>query len=127
MTFFSMFYMIMDRGSSSYPSYCPVKAVRQNKNFFDADLQLMNNAERERQLQKQKKRRRQGREDEVLKRLEKFKAAFSSISNGLKDEDTGGKDGVPDWMGFSLSLLPTLSRILRYENIFERCMMKSCF
>ncbi|CDP08294.1 unnamed protein product [Coffea canephora] len=72
----------------------------------DADLQLMNNAERERQLQKQKKRRRQGHEDEVLKRLEKFKAAFSSKSNGLKDEDAGGKDGVPEWMGVQLKFAP---------------------
>nr|XP_027127021.1 uncharacterized protein LOC113743262 [Coffea arabica]XP_027127022.1 uncharacterized protein LOC113743262 [Coffea arabica] len=95
----SLVFFQLNKRRISNPSCCPVKAVRHNKNFFDADLQLMNNAERERQLQKQKKRRRQGREDEVLKRLEKFKAAFSSKSNGLKDEDTGGKDGVPDWMG----------------------------
>ncbi|KAL3500806.1 hypothetical protein ACH5RR_039899 [Cinchona calisaya] len=80
----------------------------------DADLQLMNNAERERQLQKQKKRRRQGHEDEVLKRLDKFKAAFSSKSNGLKDsksnglkdETGGGKDVLPDWMGVQLKFVP---------------------
>lgn len=35
----------------------------------DADLQLLNDAERGRQLQKQKKRRLQGREDEVFNKL----------------------------------------------------------
>lgn len=35
----------------------------------DADLQLLNDAERGRQLRKQKKRRLQGREDEVFNKL----------------------------------------------------------
>ncbi|CAI9093734.1 OLC1v1029289C1 [Oldenlandia corymbosa var. corymbosa] len=72
----------------------------------DQDLQLLNNAERERALQKQKKRRRQGQEDEVLKRLENFKAAFSSKSNGVKVEKEGGIGVMPDWMKSPLKFAP---------------------
>ena len=48
----------------------------------------------------------------MLKRLEKFKAAFSSKSNGLKDEDAGGKDGEPEWMGVQLKFAPDPVKVI---------------
>ena len=48
----------------------------------------------------------------MLKRLEKFKAAFSSKSNGLKDEDAGGKDDVPEWMGVQLKFAPDPVKVI---------------
>ncbi|RVW52383.1 Peptidyl-prolyl cis-trans isomerase CYP57 [Vitis vinifera] len=44
----------------------------------DADLQLLGEAEQQRQLQKQKKRRLQGREDEVLAKLQRFQKKISA-------------------------------------------------
>ncbi|KAL0330680.1 UNVERIFIED_CONTAM: Peptidyl-prolyl cis-trans isomerase CYP57 [Sesamum angustifolium] len=73
----------------------------------DADLQLLGEAERERQLQKQKKRRRQGHEDEILSKLEKFKSAFSTKSEGSNGEHGGRKDDdLSDWMGVTLKFAP---------------------
>ncbi|XP_059662020.1 peptidyl-prolyl cis-trans isomerase CYP57 isoform X2 [Cornus florida] len=69
----------------------------------DSDLQLLGEAERERQLHKQKRRRRQGHEDEVLAKLEKFKACISakpieinSKSQGVHEED------LSDWAAVTL-------------------------
>ncbi|TKY58080.1 Peptidyl-prolyl cis-trans isomerase CYP57 [Spatholobus suberectus] len=69
----------------------------------DADLQLLNESERGRQLQKQKKRRLQGREDEVLAKLEKFKNSLSA-----KETPPTGESGdvnneeLSDWRGVNL-------------------------
>nr|XP_043628641.1 peptidyl-prolyl cis-trans isomerase CYP57 [Erigeron canadensis] len=67
----------------------------------DVDLQLLNEHERERQLQKQRKRRRQGKEEDVLARLEKFKASMftcpaSSNGEGLSDWTTAKLKFAPD-------------------------------
>ncbi|GMH06941.1 hypothetical protein Nepgr_008781 [Nepenthes gracilis] len=60
----------------------------------DSDLLLLGNSERERLLQKQKKRRLQGREDDVLSKLERVKkslvvkpVASHSPSEGGNDDD----------------------------------------
>ncbi|ESW33126.1 hypothetical protein PHAVU_001G045200 [Phaseolus vulgaris] len=72
----------------------------------DADLQLLNETERGRQLQKQKKRRLQGREDEVLAKLQKFKSSLAA-----KETPPAGKSGdvnseLSDWKGVSLKFDP---------------------
>lgn len=73
----------------------------------DADLQLLNVAERERLLQKQKKRRLKGREDDVLAKLERFKSSIASKhvepsgkSEGEIDED------LSDWRTVRLKFAP---------------------
>ncbi|KAL8537458.1 hypothetical protein ACS0TY_012548 [Phlomoides rotata] len=73
----------------------------------DADFQLLGDAERERQLHKQKKRRRQGHEEEVLAKLEKFKSAFSTKSEGSKSEPASAKEeDLSGWMGVELKFAP---------------------
>lgn len=72
----------------------------------DTDLQLLGEAERERHLLKQKKRRRQGREDEVLAKLERFKSILPSAAGGSKSEHLGRGDDVSDWTEHSLKFAP---------------------
>ncbi|KAF9680986.1 hypothetical protein SADUNF_Sadunf06G0178700 [Salix dunnii] len=73
----------------------------------DADLQLLGETERGRLLQKQKKRRFQGREDDVLARLEKFRKALST-----KTDASNSKSGVTenedlsDWSTVRLTFAP---------------------
>ncbi|XP_057959215.1 peptidyl-prolyl cis-trans isomerase CYP57 [Malania oleifera] len=73
----------------------------------DVDLQLLGSGERERQLQKQKKRRLQGREDEVLAKLEKFKKAIAAkdTTSGSSRKD-GNADDLTDWRSISLKFAP---------------------
>ncbi|KAL5226603.1 hypothetical protein ABZP36_014868 [Zizania latifolia] len=52
------------------------EAVAERMSKGDANLQLLNPAEQERHLQKQRRRHLQGREDETLAKLQKFKASF---------------------------------------------------
>ncbi|KAJ4709026.1 Peptidyl-prolyl cis-trans isomerase [Melia azedarach] len=69
----------------------------------DADLQLLNEAERGRLLQKQKKRRLQGREDEVLAKLEMFKNSISAKPNDSSNKSEGGGDeDLSDWKAIRL-------------------------
>lgn len=64
----------------------------------DVDLQLLGQAERERQLQKQKRRRRQGHEDEVLAKLEKFKASMTGSNGKSTTESKSWEDeDLSDW------------------------------
>ncbi|KAL2318016.1 hypothetical protein Fmac_031892 [Flemingia macrophylla] len=73
----------------------------------DADLQLLNKAERGRQLQKQKKRRLQGREDEVLAKLEKFKSSLSAKATPPTDESEDVKnEELSDWKEVTLKFAP---------------------
>ncbi|VVA11766.1 PREDICTED: peptidyl-prolyl [Prunus dulcis] len=73
----------------------------------DADLQLLGEAERGRQLQKQKKRRNQGREDEVLAKLEKFKKGIFESRTASGIESGGGKDeDASDWKAVPLKFAP---------------------
>uniref|UniRef100_A0A166ERV7 PPIase cyclophilin-type domain-containing protein n=1 Tax=Daucus carota subsp. sativus TaxID=79200 RepID=A0A166ERV7_DAUCS len=73
----------------------------------DVDLQLLGEAERDRQLQKQKRRRRHGHEDDVLAKLEKFKATMSSKSVGADGESGGHKDeDLSDWTKVKLKFEP---------------------
>ncbi|CAN6539639.1 unnamed protein product [Malus baccata var. baccata] len=73
----------------------------------DADLQLLGEAERGRQLQKQRKRRNQGREDEVLAKLEKFKKGVFEKGTAPGIESGGGKDeDLSDWKSVPLKFAP---------------------
>lgn len=64
----------------------------------DADLQLLGETERGRLLQKQKKRRLQGREDDVLAKLEKFKKALSTKADAAKSEsEDADNEDLSDW------------------------------
>ncbi|KAI4377525.1 hypothetical protein MLD38_015132 [Melastoma candidum] len=71
----------------------------------DTDLQLLGEAERQRQLKKQKKRRLQGREDEVLARLEKFKAHVTGKDSG-GSEEAEADDDLSDWKSVNLKFAP---------------------
>ncbi|XP_061355882.1 peptidyl-prolyl cis-trans isomerase CYP57 isoform X3 [Gastrolobium bilobum] len=73
----------------------------------DTDLQLLNESERGRQLRKQKKRRIQGREDEVLAKLEKFTNALSAKAAPTTGEsgDNNGEE-LSDWKRASLNFAP---------------------
>ncbi|XP_064934184.1 peptidyl-prolyl cis-trans isomerase CYP57-like isoform X1 [Musa acuminata AAA Group] len=77
----------------------------------DADLELLNHAEQERQLQKQKKRRNQGREEDTLTKLQRFKTSLSTklsapSSNGSKDNNEEDDSG---WMATQLKFIPESS------------------
>uniref|UniRef100_A0A2P2K2L6 Uncharacterized protein MANES_03G050500 n=1 Tax=Rhizophora mucronata TaxID=61149 RepID=A0A2P2K2L6_RHIMU len=73
----------------------------------DADLQLMGEAERGRMLQKQKKRRLQGREDEVLAKLEKFKKTISAKAIASNSESgRAGREDLSDWSTVRLKFEP---------------------
>ncbi|XP_031372632.1 peptidyl-prolyl cis-trans isomerase CYP57 [Punica granatum] len=81
----------------------------------DADLQLLSEAERGRQLNKQKKRRLRGREDEVLAKLENFKASTFGkpvAAGGADDED------LSDWREVHLKFAaePGKDRMSRKED-----------
>ncbi|KAI6685432.1 hypothetical protein NL676_031345 [Syzygium grande] len=72
----------------------------------DADLQLLNDAERGRQLRKQKKRRLQGREDEVLAKLETFKASVLGRPLVSSAKAGDGDDDLSDWKSVKLKFAP---------------------
>ncbi|XP_015884465.2 peptidyl-prolyl cis-trans isomerase CYP57 [Ziziphus jujuba] len=74
----------------------------------NVDLQLLSEAERGRQLQKQKKRRLQGREDEVLAKLEKFKSMISERPAAPSSESEGGgnNEDLSDWKAVRLKFTP---------------------
>ncbi|MED6140891.1 cytochrome P450 monooxygenase 57 [Stylosanthes scabra] len=72
----------------------------------DADLQLLNEVERGRQLQKQKRRRLQGREDDVLAKLEKFKSSLAAKSAPKATESADDNKELSDWKAVSLKFAP---------------------
>ncbi|EOY29956.1 Cyclophilin-like peptidyl-prolyl cis-trans isomerase family protein isoform 1 [Theobroma cacao] len=73
----------------------------------DADLQLFSVAERGRLLQKQKKRRLQGREDEVLAKLEKFKQSISTKPAARSSGPAGHEnEDLSDWKAVRLAFAP---------------------
>lgn len=88
----------------------------------DANLQLLNPAEQERHLQKQKKRRLQGREDETLAKLQKFKSSFLSKnlatnhveeknpSTDKAEKEDEEEDDYKGWHTNLLSFLPSSSK-----------------
>lgn len=77
----------------------------------DIDLQLLGQAERGRQMQKQKKRRLQGRAEETLAKLEKFKKAVGSKSLAPVSEPTGGDEAdEPGWLSHQLKFVPDPSQ-----------------
>jgi len=88
----------------------------------DANLQLLNPAEQGRHLQKQKKRRLQGREDETLAKLQKFKSSFLSknlATNHVKEKNPSTDkvekedeedDDYKGWHTNRLSFLPSSSK-----------------
>ncbi|KAG5591208.1 hypothetical protein H5410_041722, partial [Solanum commersonii] len=70
----------------------------------NTDLQLLSGPERERQLLKQKKRGRKGHEEDMLAKLEKFKAGLSAkaneSANAIKEEE------LSDWAAVTLKFTP---------------------
>ncbi|KAK4787116.1 hypothetical protein SAY86_010949 [Trapa natans] len=72
----------------------------------DADLQLLNEVERGRQLNKQKKRRLRGREDEVLAKLERFKASTFGKPAALGGESGVDNEDLSDWRDVRLKFAP---------------------
>ncbi|KAF5748338.1 putative peptidyl-prolyl cis-trans isomerase [Tripterygium wilfordii] len=86
----------------------------------DVDLQLYTDSQRERLLTKQKKRRIQGREDEVLAKLEKFKSAISTKSSNPSNVSIGGNDeDLSDWQTVRLKFAsgPGKDRMSRNEDL----------
>ncbi|KAK1549763.1 hypothetical protein Q3G72_007501 [Acer saccharum] len=83
----------------------------------DADIQLLGEAERGRLLQKQKKRRLQGREDEVLAKLEKFKNAIAGKPNASSSNTGGGEDeDVSDWKTVELKFAREKDNMSRKDD-----------
>lgn len=78
----------------------------------DANLHLLNPAEQERHLQKQKKRRLQGREDETLAKLQKFKSSFLNKNPATDNTETkaGNEEDYTGWHTNRLSFIPESSK-----------------
>ncbi|KAJ8773662.1 hypothetical protein K2173_005908 [Erythroxylum novogranatense] len=77
----------------------------------DADLQLMGEVERGRLLHKQKKRRLQGRENDVLARLENFKKNLSTKATSSNIKSGGAdREDLSDWCTVSLKFEPELGK-----------------
>ncbi|XP_065849301.1 peptidyl-prolyl cis-trans isomerase CYP57 [Euphorbia lathyris] len=73
----------------------------------DVDMQLFSESERGRLLQKQKKRRLQGREDEVLAKLQNFKKSISAKPISSNTESGGVyKEDLSDWSTVRLKFAP---------------------
>ncbi|KAJ6330327.1 hypothetical protein OIU76_009024 [Salix suchowensis] len=73
----------------------------------DSDLQLLGETERGRLLQKQKKRRFQGREDDVLARLEKFRKALSTKADASNSKSGATEnEDLSDWSTIRLTFAP---------------------
>ncbi|CAN4076768.1 unnamed protein product [Withania somnifera] len=70
----------------------------------NTDLQLLSGPERERQLLKQKRRGRKGHEEDVLAKLEKFKAGLSAKAN--ESENVGKEEELADWAAVTLKFTP---------------------
>lgn len=84
----------------------------------DADLQLLNKQERERQLNKQKKRRRQGHEEDVLAKLEKFKASMFSKPVSPNGESKGkSEEDLSDWTKAKLKFAAEKDNMSRRNDI----------
>uniref|UniRef100_A0A1D1XHK0 Peptidyl-prolyl cis-trans isomerase CWC27 n=1 Tax=Anthurium amnicola TaxID=1678845 RepID=A0A1D1XHK0_9ARAE len=77
----------------------------------DADLHLLSHAEQERQVHRQKKRRLQGREDDTLAKLERFKKSLTMkvapTSSELKPND---KEDASGWTSNQLTFIPESSQ-----------------
>ncbi|XP_058106070.1 peptidyl-prolyl cis-trans isomerase CYP57 [Magnolia sinica] len=74
----------------------------------DADLQLLGDDERHRQMQKQKKRRLQGREEDTLAKLERFRKSVAlkpiiPVSNESRGDDEADESG---WTAHQLKFMP---------------------
>ncbi|KAL0910092.1 hypothetical protein M5K25_021030 [Dendrobium thyrsiflorum] len=72
-----------------------------------SDLQLLSHGEQERQIQKQKKRRNQGREEDTLAKLEKFKQSLADklsapARSNSKDNDADQSRWLSNQLKFSL-------------------------
>ncbi|CAK7352886.1 unnamed protein product [Dovyalis caffra] len=73
----------------------------------DADLQLLGETERGRLLKKQKKRRLQGREDDVLAKLEKFRKTLSTKADASNSESAvADNEDLSDWSTVRLAFAP---------------------
>ncbi|KAF6157245.1 hypothetical protein GIB67_041706 [Kingdonia uniflora] len=78
----------------------------------DVDLQLLSHTEQVEHLRKQKKRRNQGREDEVLAKLEKFKKSISTNPTAAIDESgEANKEDLSGWRATRLTFAPEASKM----------------
>lgn len=77
----------------------------------DVDLQLLGHAEQERLMQKQKKRRLQGREEDTLAKLQRFRKAISTKLSGPSGSDSKGsvEEDESGWMITKLKFIPESS------------------
>ncbi|KQK08443.1 peptidyl-prolyl cis-trans isomerase CYP57 [Brachypodium distachyon] len=78
------------------------EASTERRSRGDANLQLLNPAEQEKHLKKQRKRSLQGREEETLAKLQKFKASF--LKNTPADMESKSEDGE-DYKGWHTNRL----------------------
>lgn len=76
----------------------------------DVNLQLLNPAEQEKHLKKQRKRSLQGREEETLAKLQKFKSSL--MSNKPANTETKAEDGedYKEWHANRLTFAPESSK-----------------
>nr|GEY14918.1 peptidyl-prolyl cis-trans isomerase CYP57 [Tanacetum cinerariifolium] len=83
----------------------------------DADMQLLNEHERERQLQKQKKRRRQGKEEDMLAKLEQFRASmFSKPASPKSESKDKSEEDLSDWKHAKLKFAPDKDNMTRRND-----------
>uniref|UniRef100_A0ACD5VQL6 Uncharacterized protein n=1 Tax=Avena sativa TaxID=4498 RepID=A0ACD5VQL6_AVESA len=76
----------------------------------DVNLQLLNPAEQEKHLKKQRKRTLQGREEETLAKLQKFKASFLSNKPANTETKAEGGEGYNEWHANRLTFAPESSK-----------------
>ncbi|XP_062203191.1 peptidyl-prolyl cis-trans isomerase CYP57-like [Phragmites australis] len=86
------------------------EASAESMSKADANLQLLNPAEQERHLQKQKKRRLQGREDETLAKLQKFKASFLGTNRATDNTEKEADEDYTGWHTNRLTFMPDSSK-----------------
>ncbi|PWA89666.1 cyclophilin-like peptidyl-prolyl cis-trans isomerase family protein [Artemisia annua] len=81
------------------------------------DMQLLNEHERERQLQKQKKRRRQGKEEDMLAKLERFRASmFSKPASPKSEPKDKSEEDLSDWKHAKLKFAPDKDNMTRRND-----------
>ncbi|KAH0453304.1 hypothetical protein IEQ34_017628 [Dendrobium chrysotoxum] len=72
-----------------------------------SDLQLLSHGEQERQIQKQKKRRNQGREEDTLAKLEKFKQSLADkLSAPARSNSKDNDADESGWLSNQLKFYP---------------------
>ncbi|VAH77115.1 unnamed protein product [Triticum turgidum subsp. durum] len=76
----------------------------------DVNLQLLNPAEQEKHLKKQRKRSLQGREEETLAKLQKFKASLMSNKPANMEKKAENSEDYKEWHANRLTFAPESSK-----------------